>query len=196
MPTRKTAKEKENPNRHPVIIEPIKPELARSWLLLIWGRPDVARCLLKQEARRIDIYRNSGVGPRDRSRIATLIRLSKLDVADLEFKDRREFLRRYCSVTEFGPPPASVDENASCTPSEPIAPAIRLETKFSPTEHEVGSERVTNGDVLIEAFVSLPFGGGRSQLAEKLRELALFINNTQGDPIDSASVFILLRRPR
>lgn len=61
------------------------------------------------------------------------------------------------------------------------------------TEHEVGTQGATFGDVLVQRH---PAGrGDRYELANVLRELANNVAATIGDPIDGYEVFVLMNRP-
>lgn len=74
-------------------------------------------------------------------------------------------------------------------------PPVSIGVKIASTDHEGGTDSVSNGDVLIQAYD----GGSkptRWDLAQRLRDIATHVTGTKGDPIDGYVVYVLLRRPR
>jgi len=73
-----------------------------------------------------------------------------------------------------------------------LVPPIQVIVQMEPTDYEGGRDGGAYGDVLLTGEVN---NGGRFAIADKLRELASAIASTTGDPMVSASITILLRRP-
>lgn len=75
-------------------------------------------------------------------------------------------------------------------------PRIQVRVVQQSTEHEGGTDGGAFGDVLLKGNVNNGPGTSRYTIALKLREMADQISNTVGDPMVSASIMVLMSRPR
>jgi hypothetical protein len=71
-------------------------------------------------------------------------------------------------------------------------PPIRVAVEAPATKHEMGTIVHTHGDAVIQEYII----GDRRKLADKLAELSCHVASVMGDPIASAEIVVLLRRPR